>query len=159
MRNIRLLVDIKEDYKESLAILVRNLQPLVKHLSQPGVSGKIMIVISGRRPPPSEYQDYPSYIYFDDDLRLLHTATAWTRVGLVSLQFSKFSTWKGEGAVKKEDLERIEKVIDSVHHAGKMIRFWGAPDTQLSWECQLKWGADLIGTDKIELLANFLRRK
>src|SRR5688500_869779 len=57
---LRMLIDIKEDYKESLRILVDDLHPFLKDLSKPGVPGKITILISGRRPPPSEYNAYPS---------------------------------------------------------------------------------------------------
>jgi alkaline phosphatase len=48
-------------------------------------------------------------------------------------------------------------MIDSVHSAGKPFRFWAAPDTKTSWKLQKKLNADLIGTDRIDALANFLR--
>ena len=155
--NIKLLVDIKEGYKESLTLLIESLQPLKDHLSVPGKQNRITILVSGRRPPPSEYHQYPLYIFFDDDLRLPHDPQQWNKVGQVSLQFSRYSSWKGEGHIKQEEQQRLRRVIDSVHQAGKTIRFWGAPDNMLSWECQVEWGADLIGTDKIEELAAFLR--
>ena len=155
--NIKLLVDIKEGYKESLAILIEDLRPIKDYLSVPGKQNRITILISGRRPPPSEYQEYPTYIFFDDDLRLPHDPQQWSRVGQVSLQFSRYSTWKGEGRIKADEKQRLVRVIDSVHRAGKTIRFWGAPDNRQSWECQVDLGADIIGTDKIEELAAFLR--
>lgn len=94
-RNIRLLVDIKEGYKESLAILKENLRPLVPYLSVPGTTNRITILISGKRPPPSEYYSYPAYVFFDDDWKLPHGATEWSRVGQVSIQFSRYSSWRG----------------------------------------------------------------
>ena len=156
-RNIRLLVDIKEGYKESLVLLMESLQPISNALSVPGKQNRITILISGRRPPPSEYHQYPLYIFFDDDLRLTHDPQQWNRVGQVSLQFSRYSTWKGEGRIRGEEIQRLQLVIDSVHRAGKTIRFWGAPDNKNSWECQVKLGVDLIGTDKIEELSAYLK--
>ena len=53
----------------------------------------------------------------------------------------------------------IKRTIDSVHAAGKPIRFWAAPDTELSWQLQMNVGVDLIGTDKISELAAFIHSK
>ncbi len=67
--------------------------------------------------------------------------------------------WNGKDSLGSKDEEAIHHIIDSVHTAGKPIRFWAAPDTEASWKWQMKLGADLIGTDKINELGNFLRRK
>ncbi|MFN2441022.1 MAG: hypothetical protein ABR503_17615 [Chitinophagaceae bacterium] len=37
------------------------------------------------------------------------------------------------------------------------MRFWAAPDNEASWKMQMKLGVNLIGTDKIDDLANFLK--
>jgi alkaline phosphatase len=155
-RIIKLLVDFKGDYKESLAILIDNLRPLVKYLSTPEAANRVTILISGRRPSPSEYNIYPSYIFFDDDWRLPHSMQDWNRVGQVSIQFSRYSRWSGSGKMVAEERKRLQQVIDSVHQAGKTIRFWGAPDNIESWECQVELGADLIGTDRVGQLAAYL---
>jgi alkaline phosphatase len=78
---------------------------------------------------------------------------------LVSLPFIKFSQWKGEENINRRDKRTVRHTIDSVHSAGKPIRFWAAPDTELSWKLQMKLHADLIGTDKINELASFLQKK
>lgn len=157
-RKLKLLVDIKENYKESLDLFIREIQPLVKYLSAPTGNGALIILITGNRPPPSEYKNYPAYIFFDDDLKLSHNATEWERVGQVSLSFVKFSAWKGNGSVERKDIKKLNHTIDSVHHAGKTIRFWAAPDNKKSWKLQKKLGVDLIGTDKIDELGLFLSK-
>jgi len=77
----------------------------------------------------------------------------------VSLPFYKISTWKGEDEINRKDKKAVRQIIDSVHSANKPIRFWAAPDTEASWNLQMKLHVDLIGTDKIEELANVLRGK
>lgn len=156
---IKLLVDIKEDYVLSLDLLLREIEPHKQWLSTPNKSKSLTILISGKRPIPTEYKTYPDYIFFDDDLKLPHTILEWKRVGQVSLQFTKFSTWKGKGSMEPKDKKMLKQVIDSVHMAGKTIRFWAAPDTEASWILQMELGVDLIGTDKVDELAVFLRRK
>lgn len=157
-RRLKLLIDIKENYKESLSLLLKEIQPVQQYLSTPADTRSLTILITGNRPPPSEYKNYPSYIFFDDDLKLMHEANEWERVGLVSLSFGKFSAWKGEGKPVKKDIKKLKHTIDSVHQAGKAIRFWAAPDNARSWRVQKKLGVDLIGTDRIDELGMYLRK-
>jgi alkaline phosphatase len=156
---IKLLVDIKENYELSLNLLMQEIQPLIKYLSTSQQTGPVTILISGKRPPPIEYKKYPPYIFFDDDLKLPHNSAEWERVGQVSLPFTKFSEWKGEGRLEKKNRKLLKRTIDSVHSAGKTIRFWAAPDNAPSWRMQMKLRVDLIGTDKIHELASFLQSK
>ncbi len=157
-RHLKLLIDIKENYRSSLQLLLEALKPLKKYLFSPdNTANQVTILISGERPPPSEYQDYPSYIFFDDDLKLPHSSAEWKRVGQVSLSFERYSKWKGTDSISTSDKSILQKVVDSVHQSGKTIRFWAAPDTESSWKLQMQLGADLIGTDKIPELTDFLK--
>lgn len=155
-RQLNLLIDIKDNYKASLELLISQLEPIKQFLSTPTEKKKIIISISGSRPLPSEYHLYPHFIFFDDDLKNKHTPDQWKRVSLVSLPFNKISTWKGQGEINRDDENKIRRKIDSVHSAGKPIRFWAAPDTEASWKLQMKLKADFIGTDKINELSAFL---
>lgn len=156
-RRLILLVDIKENYALCLSLLKVEIQPLLPYLSTPAKLNQLTIVISGSRPPPAEYRNYPDYIHFDDDLKLKHEASEWNRVHLVSLPFNKITTWKGENKLGKRDRKRLSHIIDSTHATGKPIRFWAAPDTPQSWKWQKKLNVDLIGTDKITELAAYLK--
>ena len=154
-RHLILLVDIKEDYITSLDLLVKDLKPFRDVIK----NKRLQIVISGNRPVPGEFNKYPSYIWFDDDQSRKSNSDQWKRVALVSLRFSNLTGWKGQGEISKEDFSRLKSTIDSVHAAGKKIRFWGAPDSPEAWTALINLGVDLIGTDRIEDLAAFLRDK
>jgi alkaline phosphatase len=78
---------------------------------------------------------------------------------LVSLSFERYSSWNGSDDLPEKDKNLVAHVIDSVHHAGKKIRFWAAPDNENSWRVQMKLGVDLIGTDKINQLSEFLKKQ
>ena len=101
----------------------------------------------------------PRFMDFHDDLKLPHTPEEWRRVSLVSLQFDKITKWKGEGPIPPDDLKKLKHTIDSVHAAGKPIRFWAAPDTNEAWKQQMKLHVDLIGTDKINELGDYLKKR
>ena len=159
-RHVKLLVDLKEDYKSSLDILLKELLPLNKFLVSPAkTENQLTVLISGNRPPPAEYKNYPGFVFFDDDLKLKHNESEWGRVGQVSLSLQNYTSWKGDTSLNIQDSEIVQKVIDSVHTAGKTIRFWAAPDTKLSWKTQMNLGVDLIGTDEIKELAEFIKEQ
>ena len=138
----------------------KEIEPLIPYLSTQQENKQITILISGERPTPGEYQNAPGYFFFDDALKLSHTATEWERVGQVSLNFSNYSKWDTDKTPEpvQSDVDRLKKVIDSVHRAGKTIRFWGAPDNEASWKFQMKLSVDLVGTDKIEEFTRFLQK-
>lgn len=158
-RKLSLLIDIKDNYDTTLLLLIKELEPLKKYLATLEHSNYLTIVVSGKRPPPPAYKNYPDFIFFDDDLKLKLTADEWQRVALVSLPFNKLSAWKGKVKFKHKDRCTIKNIIDSVHSAGKPIRFWAAPDTKLSWKWQMRLRVDLIGTDMINELGGFLRNE
>lgn len=158
-RDIYLLIDIKENYKSSLSLLLKELEPLKPYLNEPGKPNSVTIVVSGDRPLPVDYKNYPAYIFFDSDLKQKHSPQEWERIALVSLPFNKISGWKGESEPADNELQPVKNIVDSVHRAGKPIRFWAAPDTKLSWQWQKKMQVDLIGTDKINELRIFLNKE
>jgi alkaline phosphatase len=156
-RQLCLLIDIKDDYKKTLSVLMKELSPLKKYLMTTTHPGRLKILISGNRPTPAEFKNYPLYLFFDNDLTLPHTKAQWNRIGQVSLNFEKYSKWKGIEPIPEADRLRITHTIDSVHtNTGKLVRFWGAPDVPLSWDTQINCGADIIGTDLMEQLINYL---
>ncbi len=160
-RRLNLLIDDKQDYKKLLPKLIKELKTLEPYLlSKENPTGRLKILISGNRPIPANYKDYPSTLWFDDDLVYPHTQAEWDRVGQVSLNFEKWSKWKGIGAIPEVDRKRLLKTVDSVHtNTGKLVRFWGGPDLPEAWDTQIAFGADIIGTDKIEQLAAYLAKK
>jgi hypothetical protein len=160
-RQLCLLIDIKDDYNKTLPKLEKELKPLQSYLlSRDNLKGRLKILISGNRPQVADFHKYASLFWFDDDLVYPHEAAEWARIGQVSLNFEKWSKWKGVGTIPEADRKRLQKTVDSVHvNTGKLVRFWGAPDTQEAWETQVDFGADIIGTDKIEQLAGFLEKK
>jgi alkaline phosphatase len=153
------LIDIKDDYRVSLPLLVKELAPLRKYLSSTGKKGVLTIIISGNRPAPTDFQNYSTYIFFDDDLRQTFTKKQWKRVALVSLPFTRMTRWNGRENLPSQDSIQLKKLIDSVHAVGKPIRFWAAPDNERSWKTQMNLKIDLIGTDKTNEMANFLRQQ
>jgi len=158
-RKLRLLIEIKEDHKAILPLVIKELKPLEKYFSYPGHPGRLSIVMTGAVPPAAELNNYPDWISFDVDHLNGFTPKQWQRIGLVSFPFGKYTKWNGKGVLNREEIGRIKGGIDSVHNSGKMIRFWETPDTKSSWLALIRLGVDVIGTDKVEELGDFLNTK
>lgn len=123
-RNLRLLIEIKEDYKAVLPLIIKELKPLEKYFSYPGHPGRLSIVMTGAVPPAAQLNNYPDWILFDVDHLNGFTAAQWKKVGLVSFPFGKYVRWNGKGVLNAEEIGKVKGAIDSVHHTGKLVRFW-----------------------------------
>jgi alkaline phosphatase len=148
---LQLLIDIKTDP-------YRTLERLVAVLNQyPNITkcNKIKIVITGGRPKPNEFKNYPEFIYFDGDLEKKYLSTELNRIGLFSADFTQYSVWNGKGIMVKEEKQKIDSIISSVHSLGKQIRFYGSPDYLNAWQQFVKMKVDFINTDHIVELAKF----
>lgn len=158
-RHLRLLIEIKEDYKAILPLVIKELKPLEQYLDYEGHPGRLSIVMTGGVPPAAEMTNYPAWISFDVDHMDGFTPEQWKKIGLVSFPFGKYMHWNGKGVLNTEEIARVKAGIDSVHNSGKKIRFWETPDTKSSWLALIRLGVDVIGTDKIEELGDFLNKK
>jgi len=158
-RQLRLLIEIKEDHKAVLPLVIKELEPLKKYITYPGQPGRLSIVMTGAIPPAAELGNYPDWITFDTDHLDGYTTEQWQRIGLVSFPFTRYTKWDGKGVLASDEITRVKGAIDSVHSAGKMVRFWATPDTKSSWVTLIRLGVDVLGTDKIEELGDFLKKK
>jgi hypothetical protein len=157
-RLVTLLVDLKGDYHSSLPELLRELKPLQPFMKKQGFEGRLRILISGNRPPPEEFRNYPEYISFDEDFLHTYDPESLSRISQISLRFSNYSSWKGVGKLPERDSLALQTVIHAAHSLHKPIRFWDAPDNAAGWTELIKLGADVIGTDHIDALASFLKK-
>jgi glycerophosphoryl diester phosphodiesterase len=151
-RPLNLVIDLKEAYTPILAELLRELESLKPFIRSGNSNSPLTIIITGNRPPPAEYKNYPSYIYFDDDLQLPHNPNEWKRVAQVSLNFTNYSKWNGDMAIPPVDEKVLRSVINAVHQSGKKIRFWAAPDNPAGWQKLMELKADILSTDEIDKL-------
>ncbi len=150
---LQILIDIKTDPIKTIRKLVEILNTYTSIIN----AGKIKIVITGNRPKPNEFANYPNYIYFDGDLDKTYSATELAKIGLFSADFTNYSKWNGKGIMVKTDREKIDSIITGTHQKGKKIRFWASPDYLNVWQQFIKMKVDFINTDHIVALGQFLK--
>jgi len=153
---LQLLIDLKTPGKETIPVLIRELQPYLKVFSP---AGPVTIVLSGDTPAPQDFANYPDYLSFDGRPEVNYSKTQLERVGLISQSFSNYTKWNGKGILVKQEREALEAVVKHVHDQGKKVRFWGTPDHINAWKMLMNMGIDYLNTDKVEELGPYLRKR
>ena len=153
-QHLQLLIDIKTEALSTLDALVA----LLKKYPSIIKNKNIVIAVSGNRPEPDHYTDYPSFIYFDGRPNEVYNESSLKKVALISDAFYKFSLWKGEGTMKEEEKYKMMQAVEASHQMKKPFRFWATPDTEDAWKLLMETTADFINTDHIETLSAFLQK-
>lgn len=157
--SFQLLIDLKTDVEPTLSLLVEKLRKYPEVFDPNVNENAIRIVITGNRPEPSGFNNYPDFIFFDGNLARNYNEQQLKRVALYSENLTKFTYWNGKGDLIKRDSIRLQYVIDSVHALNKKIRFWNAPDDINAWKTFINMGIDFINTDHIIKLSEYLNNR
>jgi len=152
----QLLIDLKTSSEPTLALLVQELEQYPDIFNPVINSNAVCVVISGNRPDPSGFKNYPAFIFFDGLIDQEYDNYQLERVPLFSENFRKFSLWNGTGDIIEKEKIRLQSMIDSVHALKKKIRFWNSPDNVNAWETFMHMGIDFINTDQIIKLSGYL---
>lgn len=151
--HLTLMIDLKTEGISTLNAIVSELN-VYKPLTS---SKKITIAISGNVPDTSQWKLFPDYITFDGRPDKKYSPRHLKRVSFISNNFRIYSQWDGEGVIPAADELKLKAVIASVHAQGKKIRFWAAPDVPNAWKKLLQLEVDILGTDRIQEVAAFLK--
>jgi len=155
----QLLIDLKTEVEPTLSLLVEELKQYPDVFNHRKNKSAVRIVITGNRPEPAEFRNYPGFILFDGRLNQDYNKKQLKRIALYSENFRNFSTWDGTGNIMQGELVRLQHTIDSVHSINKKIRFWNSPDDVNAWNTFINMGIDYINTDHINLLADYLNKR
>ena len=153
----QLLIDLKTEVEPTLSLLIEQLRKYPE-VFDPGVNkNAVRITITGNRPNPSGFKNYPEFIYFDGNVSLKYSKGELQRIALYSENLGNFTRWNGSETIPEKEETRLKQIIDSVHGIGKGIRFWNAPDMPDAWKTLMNLKVNYINTDHIPELSTFLK--
>lgn len=156
-----LLIDIKsfpnETY-EVLNTLLNNYKPMLSYVVNDSfVQGAVTIILSGKRPAIEYFKrSTKRHVFIDGRLSDLGKSISINVMPIISINWRKEFNWRGYKDFPIKEKEHFLALIKKVHSEGKMIRFWGSPDNIRSWELLYFNDVDLINTDKVAELYNFI---
>lgn len=152
---IQLLVDIKDEAETTLPVLV-DIFGKYPEVFDPSVNPyAVRIAITGSRPAPEDFADYPTFIGFDGFLDVNYTPEQLERVYLISEPLYQFVRWNGKGTMLPDQEAKLKVAIDKAHSLGKPIRFWATPECESTYYTFYNLGIDFVNTDHPATCAAF----
>lgn len=157
-RKLILLIDLKSG--GCLALLhqlVLRSSEYFHSKNDPNQVNPIKIVLSGRvdRESLAKAADY-DYFFIDGRLADLGRGYSKELEPWISANFAKHVRFNDKGKLTRKSQSKIKSIVKSVHKEGKKIRFWNTQDTEYMWKVLKKLKVDIIGTDKVEQLHEFM---
>jgi hypothetical protein len=157
-----LLIDIKTDADQTYAALHEVLKRYADILTQFRTNATerqaILVVISGNRARERIAASPVRYAAIDGRLSDLDSDASKELVPWISDNWAVHFKWRGVGSLPDSDDQKLKTIVERAHQQGRRVRFWGAPDSPIGWAELLKAGVDLINTDKLPDLQNFMRQ-
>ncbi|MBC7806595.1 MAG: hypothetical protein H7145_10635 [Akkermansiaceae bacterium] len=162
--SITLLIDVKTDAAPTYSALRQVLATYKDILTEFRADGTtpraVTAILSGSRPAVAELSaESPRYAAYDGRLTDLGGGIPPSGMARVSKKRSSVSTWRGDKnvAISVDERKRVADTVAKAHQQGYRLRFWATPDTPAAWQLLRELGIDLINTDDLAGLRQFLR--
>lgn len=158
---ITLVIDIKSKAGRTyraLQALLEKYKPMLSSCENGRfIMREVTIVLTGKKPYKNLCCSEDHQVFIDEDFRKVSKDSASNNLyPLASCKYSHFLKWKGKGEIP--DIERMKlcSYVSRAHELGRKVRLWGSPENSAVWKELLSCGVDLINTDKLSELKNFL---
>lgn len=155
-----LLVDVKSAAAPTYAVLHELLQTYAEMLTvfraDAVETRAVTVIVSGNRAREEMLAQPVRYAALDGRRGDLETNPPATMVPWVSENWRTLFTWRWEGTMPAEEEAALRAYVKRAHAQGRRVRFWNTPDRPEAWRLLTAIGVDLIGTDDLAGLAQFL---
>ncbi|WP_295792912.1 phosphatidylinositol-specific phospholipase C/glycerophosphodiester phosphodiesterase family protein [Mucilaginibacter sp.] len=156
-----LMIDIKTGADNTYAAIEKVLMRYSSILSSydHGVVTKkqVTVVLSGHKPYQMLKAQQTRFAFIDEDLvKSKQDTTSANVYELSSCKYSKILRWTGRGKLPDEERVRLCAYVAIAHKFRRKVRLWASPENQEVWRELLNCKVDLICTDKLTELKDFL---
>ena len=150
---LTLMIDLKTEGISTLNAVVEKLGEFPELIACP----TLKIMISGSVPDPRRWAEYPDHIWFDGRPGIPYTADQLNRIAMISTSFTAHVKWNGNGKIPDQERRKIAALVEDAHAKGKPFRFWATPDFSEAWKELMSLNMDVIVTDDVTQLVEFLK--
>ena len=155
-----LLVDIKADAEGSYAVLrgLLGRQPALftRFTDTHQTRGPITVILSGDRPTERVKSEAARWCAIYWRLSDLAKNPSPFMIRLISESWRPTFPWFREERLTESDRQRLRGLVRQAHDQGRRIRFWGVQDEPFAWRELKDAGVDMINTDRLADLREFL---
>ena len=159
--SIMLMIDIKSDadktYLNLCQLLSKYRHILTSYENGLVTNRQVTVVITGNKPYKILSAQSKRFAFIDEDL--MKSRNDSLSPGLyqtASCKYSSMVSWDGNGKMPEKDKHRLMKYVAIAHRYQKKVRLWASPEREEVWRALLDCGVDLINTDKLSELKDFL---
>lgn len=156
-KQLQLLIDVKESYKQTLPVLVKTLEQYGDLFNPVKNPNGIKVIVTGGRPKPEGFKDYPKWLFFDGEVNWNYDATSLAQTGLISADLKDYTDWNGKGL--PENIPAIKQAIAKADSLGLRFRFYGTHDSPNAWQQLINLGVYWVNTDHPKTLELFLDQR
>lgn len=149
-RPLILLIDVKTEAVATHAVLDTVLE------KYPDLAAHVHFIISGNRAREAMAAQSHRRAALDGRMDDLATTAPADLIPLVSDNWAKFFTWRGEGDFPAAEREQLRQFVARARAQRRLLRFWNTPNLPAVWRELRAAGVDVIGTDDLPALRRFL---
>ncbi len=157
---IYLLIDVKTDAESTYAALDKVLARYADILSVTRAgqfeTKAVTAVVSGNRARDTMGKQKLRYAGLDGRLSDLDSNAAPDLVPWISASWGSVFHWRGEGAMPANERAKLDAFVRKAHEHGRKLRFWATPERVEVWKELRSAGVDLLNTDELAKLQQFL---
>lgn len=157
---VTLMIDIKSNADktfEALSTLLEKYKPMLSVFENGHVRlGDVTVIITGHKPHNLVNTTDNRLVFMDDDLRQTGADTTGKTYRTASCKYSRILKWKGKGEISPKQKQLLADYVTRAHQCGMKVRLWASPENTTVWNELLKCNVDLINTNKLNRLKNFL---
>jgi len=158
---LTLLIDFKSEAEPTYEALKQVLSKYAESLTSFDNGGThtnaVTIILSGDRPRTKLLTEKKRFASFDGRMTDLGQDHPVSFMPLVSDNWNSHFTWKGEGPFPVAEKAKLKAMVERAHSENRRIRFWATPDKKDVWRELQDANVDLINTDDLAGLSEFLR--
>ncbi|HUU18330.1 MAG TPA: phosphatidylinositol-specific phospholipase C/glycerophosphodiester phosphodiesterase family protein [Sedimentisphaerales bacterium] len=160
-----LFIDIKTEAVatyEVLSEMLAEYESIFTTFDSNGRTDKAVIaIVSGNRPRGLMESEQVRYAGCDGRLVDLESDAPATLIPVISDNWTRHFSYNGNGPMPAGERQKLKKIVETAHQKGRRIRFWSTPDRptparQTLWRELLAGGVDLLNTDDLRGLQQFL---
>ena len=133
--------------------------PMLSWYTDSGVEqNAVTVVLTGDETAKKDFVErYPTRPGTRDsnDFTLTFRSPDW-RWNWYALSWSDYLDWDGKGSISASEFAKLRKILGAIHGSGKRVRFYDAPETEAYWGLMQSEGSDLVGSDHLSKMRDYL---
>lgn len=116
----------------------------------------VTVVISGNRAEETIRKQPLRYAGIDGRTADLEEEEPAHVMPWISANWTEQFRWRGDGPMPEAERTKLREYVAKAHEHGRIVRFWATPENEAVWKELLAADVDLIGTDDLDRLRQFL---